>query len=264
MIKKNAMKHLIFLSSLILIHFLTCSQPKIDKITWVGQNNEHLNISKKTASLQKGMKFQEFGVVKYVKNNYIILAQIDHGTAFAQMYNIVHFTKDTLILVPEGMDFFELCEANEQNQYIFVNSLLTYKFVSLYYETPINNHYGVLKRVAIYIDSARNSKITLTDESIKKTITFKSSIDKKDYERLIKILSSCDISNYPEVNTVIDDKNCRRQIFEIRCNAQIKTFKGCNGAFIIPSGYADLSGFLAEFVSLKANIDIKSERKKGK
>jgi hypothetical protein len=230
----------------------------------VGENNEYLNISKKKALLQKGVEYEEFYVFKYLKNNSISLMQIHPGTAHAQLYNIVRFTKDTLILSPEGADFFKLCEPNEQNQYIFVNSLLTYKFVSLYYETPINNHYGVLKRVSLYIDSARNSKITLKDEDLNKTKTYKSSIDKRDYEQLIKILSSCDISNYIDEKNVIDDKNCRRQVFEIRYNDQIRTFKGCDENFLIPSKYADLSGFLAEFVSLKANIDIRSERRKDK
>jgi hypothetical protein len=72
------MKRLLFLSSLIFIPFFACSQPKIDKITWVGKNNEYLNISKKKASLQKESDFQKFDVVKYVKNSYIVPLRKPH------------------------------------------------------------------------------------------------------------------------------------------------------------------------------------------
>lgn len=128
------MKYLFFLNSLIFIHFLSYSQPKIDKITWIGENNEYLNISKKKTSLQKGMEYQEFKVAKFDKNNFIILSKTDDGKKIEQKYNIVHFTKDTLILVPKGEDIFKLAEINEENQYIFFNSMLTYKFEEFYAE----------------------------------------------------------------------------------------------------------------------------------
>jgi len=154
------MKHFLFFS-LILFHFITCSQPNnISKITWVGENKEYLNISKNKFLWQKTSQFfsdslqqqynitvshsQQFCIVKYVKNSHIILSRIFekyNSIKVEQKYNIVRFTKDTLILSPEGGDIFTISEPNEQNQYVFVNSMLTYKFEKLYYETSLKKRF---------------------------------------------------------------------------------------------------------------------------
>jgi len=258
------MKSPLILFSLILFHFFLYSQPKINKITWVGINNEYLNFFKNSATLQKGNVFQEFDVIKYVKNNYILLSKLSFGVEIKKKYNIVSLTKDTLILAPDGDDIFSLSEPNKLNHYVFVNSILNYKFVSLYSEEPIDNNVGVLKSASIRIDSARNTKITLKDESTNRIITFKSPIDKKDYERLLRILSSHDISSYQSDNSIIIDKNCRLRVLEIKFNNQIKIFKGCDDAFLVPKGYAELSDFLAEIIALKTDTNIKSYHKKVK
>jgi len=94
-------------------------------------------------------------------------------------------------------------------------TLLTYKFVSLYYETPINNHEGEKISVRLYIDSTKNSKIILKDEISNKTKTYKSTIDKKDYERLIRILSSRDIRDYPDENDMTNASKCTKKLIII-------------------------------------------------
>jgi len=94
------MKHLLFLFYLILFHFFAHSQ---SKITWVGQNKEYLNISKKTATLQKGREYTEFNMVKYVKNKYFILSKDTPWNSYKTKFNIVSITQDTLILAPERL-----------------------------------------------------------------------------------------------------------------------------------------------------------------
>jgi len=258
------MKRHIFFFAFIFLPTIIFSQPNITKITWVGTNNEYMNFTKKSASLQKGNEFQKLTVVKYVKNNYILLSRLSFGVEMQEKYNIVSFTKDTLILAPDGYDILSLSEPNKLNQYVFANSMLIYKFERLYYETPINNHEGEKISVGLYIDSAKNSKIVLKDGISNKTKTYKSTIDKKDYERLIRILSSCNISYYKDVDNTIDIKNCRRRVLEIKFNNQIKTFKGCDDTLQIPACYSELNALLIEYIALKASIDIKSERKKVK
>jgi len=250
-----------FLSSGITIsHSLSSNyKPVSDKNTWIGQNNEYLIISKKKASLQKGIEYQQFDISKHLKNRYIILCKNENNIKREHKFNIVCHAKDTLILSPEGNDIFELCEANKQNQYVFANSLLTYKFERLYYETTI--YYLDFKlKITLVIDSAKNSKITLKDESKSKTSVIKSTISKNNYERLLSILSSYDLSNYANK---IDNNKCRNQILEIRYNGQNKTFEGCND-ISLPTQYSKLPHFLTEYIAQKASIDMQSERRKNK
>ncbi|MCL2434750.1 MAG: hypothetical protein FWD09_01265 [Lentimicrobiaceae bacterium] len=245
------MNRILLLSSLILFPFLTYSQPKINKITWVGENKEHLNISKKTASLQKGMEFQEFKVIKYVKNNYIILSETQYGVEFKQKYNIVRFTNDTLILAPEKTDYFKLSEANEQHQYVFTNSMLTYKFVSIYYETSFYNFDNPKDRLRfiLYIDSAKNSRVVIQDQSFNEGAMYTAPPSKVEYEHLIKILSSCDLSNCPEEDMEVD-KESPYQILEISYNDQVKNIRGLPSA----SFAEELGYFVREYIELRANI----------
>jgi hypothetical protein len=248
------MKPFLLLFFLPLIHLLSYSQPKIDKITWVGENREHLNISKKMATLQKGANFQQFDVVKYVKNNYFILSQV-HGTEFKQKYNIVRFTKDTLILASDKTDIFELGKPNEQNQYVFVNSMLNYKFVKLHFEVTSNLR-NEPRKYTIDIDSAKKAiiKEDIYHNEIK---IYKTSVSKKDYERLIKILSHCDIDYYPDENIKIGYENYI-QILEIQYNEQKKIFKDCT-----PRGYSSkLEGYLWEYIALRTGIETMRVRPK--
>jgi PKD repeat protein len=246
------MKPFLLFTSLILFHFFAFSQ--INKNTWVGQNNEYLNISKKTATLQKGISFIEFDVVKYVKNNYIILSKTKDSIDYKVKYYIVRLAKDTLILYSEGDDFFELSEPNKQNQYVFVNSMLTYKFVSFYFETSSYNFDNPKEDRYIYIlfiDSARNSRVVIKNESFNEGTMYRAPISEIEYERLVKILSSCDLSSFPEADTVIDKKS-PYQILEISYNDQVKNIGGT-----LPDAFADeLIYFMCEYIESRANIDV--------
>ena len=252
--KKNSMKHILFLNYFILFYFLVYTQPKINTITWVGENKEYLNISKKTATLQKGRDLMQLEVAKYVKNKYIILSKTEHTIAFKSQYNIVRITPDTLILHPEGNDFFELGEPNKQNHYVFVNSMRNYKFVKLHYE--ILSHWNNEIKFFLDIDSAKKSKVTVRDEYFNETKIYKSPVSKKDYERLIRILSSFDIDSSPDEKIWIDNQH-RNSILEIQYNDQKKIFKGG-----IPIGYSKLADFMWEYISLRAGIDVMRMRQK--
>jgi len=225
------------------------------KITWVGENNEHLNISKKIVSLQKGMNFQQFKVVKYAKNNHIILSQTQHGAKFKQKYNIVRATKDTLILAPEGEDIFVLGGMNEQNQYVFVNSMLTYNFVELYYEALFHHNNFINPKaslkVTLYIDSAKRSQVVVQNEISNETNTYMTPPSKVEYKRLMQILSSCDISCIQNEDRMIDEK-ASYSVLKIRYNDQIKTF---NGFTHFPPNFADeLADFICDYIESRANI----------
>ncbi|MCL2435393.1 MAG: BatD family protein [Lentimicrobiaceae bacterium] len=237
---------------------LSNSQSKIDACTWVGQNKEYLNISKKIATLQKGRQYSEFDMVKYVKNKYFILSQTNHGVEFKTKYNIVSITQDTLILAPEGRDFFDLGEANKQNQYVFVNSMLIYKFVKLHFETSLSNEDAEKSRVTLDIDSAKRSKVTVKDMYSNETKVYRSPVTKKDYERLMKILSSYDLSSFPDENIMFDSIKCHYSILEIHFNDQKKLFKGC---FAVPKNYLKLGDFMWEYVMLRTGLDIIRVRK---
>jgi hypothetical protein len=239
------MKRLLLLTSLILFHFLASAQPNIHKTTWVGENREHLNISKKTACLQKGRNFIQFDVVKYVKGKYIIFSNTVNGLELKTKYNIAHINQDTLILMPEGNDFFELTEPDQQNRYVFVNSLRTYKFVKLHFE--ISSNFENTRRYYFDIDSAKRLKVTKKDEYFNETKIYRSPVTKKDYERLLKILSRCDIDYYPDEN-VWDDKG-RNSILEIWYNDKRKIFKGG-----IPAFYSKLGDFMWEYMMLRTNF----------
>jgi hypothetical protein len=248
------MKSFLLLSFFTLFSFFTYSQPNIHKTTWVGQNNEHLNISKKTASLQKDTLFYKFEIAKYVKNKYIVLSNDEVHSQ--QKYNIVRFTKDTLILTPEELDIFNLSEPNEQNQYIFVNSLLTYKFVSLYYETSFYNFDKPKEdrlKFILYIDSAKNSRVVIQNESFNEGTMYTAPPSKIEYECLVKILSSCDLSSFPEGDTVVD-KESPYEILEISYNEQVKKIRGFA---CLPDTFADELGyFVCEYIELRANINV--------
>ena len=247
------MKHLfLLLSSFLLLHFLAYSQAQIYK-TWVGENNEYLNIFKRAAGLQKGIEYQEFGVFKY-KNRYFIFVTRDSAHMYGQKYNIVRLTQDTLILSPEGEDILNLAKPNSQNQYIFVNNRLNYKFVCLHYERPADFYDEEKVNFTLDIDSAKRSKVTVTDLFSNKTKVYRAPVTKRDYRRLINILSSYDLSCYPDENITMDSIKCSNpnSCLEIRFNDQKKIFKGC---ILLPGYYLKLGDFMLEYISLRSGID---------
>jgi len=249
------MKPFLLLSSLIFFHFFACSQPKISKITWIGENNQFLNLSKKKPTLQQGVSYKQFERVKYSKGD-IILSGMYNSIKIEQKYKVVSFTQDTLILMPKGKDVFTLCETNEQNQYVFVNSMLTYKFASLYYETSFNNFdnsKGDKLKFILYIDSAKNSRVVIQNESFNETTIYTAPPSKVEYEQLIKILSSCDLSSFSEEDVAID-KESPYEILEIGYNDQVKKI---NGFTCLPVSFADELGyFVCEYIELRANINV--------
>jgi len=224
------------------------------KITWVGQNNEYLNISGKRASLQKGMNFQEFKVVKYVKKKYVILSQIRNSTELKQQYNIVRFTKDTLVLSPEGSDAFALSERNEQNRYVFVSSLLNFQFVELYFEVSFYNYNNPKRRLQfiVYIDSAKRSRVVYKEESFNETTMYTAPVSCVEYEGLIKILSGCDMNCVSSEDTAID-RRFPYQILEIKYNNQDKTVREFKR---LPVNCADkLKEFIEDYIESRVNIN---------
>ena len=88
------------------------------------------------------------------------------------------------------------------------------------------------------------------------TKTYRSPVSKKDYERLIKILSHCDIDFYPNENIKINNKG-RNPILEIWYNDQKKIFNGC-----FPIGYLKLEDFIWEYMSLIEGFDVIRVRRK--
>jgi hypothetical protein len=189
-----------------------------------------------------------------VKNSYIILSNQHITGYFEQKYNIVRFTQDTLILAPVGKDIFKLSQPDEENQYVFVNSMLTYKFVKLHFETMSNyskfDGESVDDAKIIYtldIDSAKNSKVTAKDKYSSEPQIRRSPASKKDYERLMKILSSYDLDSFPDENVRTNDN--RNPILEIWYNDQKKIFKGC-----IPIGYSKLEDFMWEYIALRTSF----------
>jgi len=241
------------LGLLVIIPFLTYSQSK-DKITWVGQNNEFLSITKRKAYLQKRDAQREMDVVQYVKNKYFIFSQKRHGEEFQQKYNIVHFTKDTLILVPEGDDILVLAEPNEKNQYLFVNGRMpTYNFVELYYEISFNNFNNPKEKLKfiLYIDSAKNSRVVIQNISYPETTMYTAPPSKVEYNWLLYFLSRCDLRGIPN-EARITDKEFPYEYLEIHYNDQVKTFRGVSR---LPFHFADqLADFISEYIESRANI----------
>jgi len=248
------MKPFLLLFALIIFHFFACSQPKISKITWVGENNQYLNLTKKKPTLQQGSNYKQFERTKYAKD-YIILSEVYHSKKIEQKYKVVHFTQDTLILAPKGEDVFALSEANEQNQYVFVNSMLSYKFVSIYYETSFYNFDNPKDKLKfiLCIDSAKNSRVLVQNESFSEGTMYTAPPSKVEYERLIKILSSYDFSHFPEEENIEIDKESPYQILEISYNDQMKNISG----FSLPANFAnELGYFMCEYIELRANINV--------
>jgi len=247
------MKNLFFLSYFLLLHFVLFSQSKIDKTIWVGEHNQYLNLSKKKPSLQQGVNYKLFDAAKYVKGD-IILSRKQGSMKLEQKYRVLYVTQDTLILAPKGEDLFVLGETNEQNQYVFVNSVLNYKFESLYYETSFHNFDNPKEdrlKFILYIDSEKKSRVVIQNESFNEGAIYTAPPSKVEYESLIKILSSCDLSIFSEEDIEID-KESPYEILEIRYNDQVKNIRGYR---YLPVAFAGkLGSFVCEYIELRANI----------
>lgn len=249
------MKQSFFFFSLVFFHSFIFSQ-KITSITWVGTSNEYLKISKFAVSFNNGNERQRFSVVQYAENNYIILSKTgfvnnqNEKKQEEQKYNIIRFTKDTLILAPQGNDILNLCKTNEQNQYIFVNSKQfppqPIQFTSLYFETKPDLLYV---KIAMFIDSTKHSRILIHDSFNAKETEIKSVVATKDYNRLISILARYDISRFPEDYFYdVDDIQCRNSFFEIKYNGQVKRCRGCT---LFPFNYSKLETFIRDHIGIR-------------
>jgi hypothetical protein len=228
---------------------LSYSQSKITDITWVGKNKEYLQISKQSAELRKGEHYQKFKINKYVKESHIILSCQHISGYLEQKYNIISFTENTLILEPEGKDVFRLCQPDENNRYVFDNSLNRFTFEKMLFETTLGFYY----KISIYIDSKKNSRVEIQDDYANETAIVRSPISKTDYNKLIAILAARDIGSFPNEYFWTDDENdikCCNSSFEIWYNGSIKKCKGCTH---VPFDYDRLKFFLWDYFVLKAS-----------
>jgi phage anti-repressor protein len=221
----------------------------------VGEHNQYLNLSKKKSSLQQGVNYKQFDVAKYVKDD-LILSKKYGSMKLEQKYRVVHLTEDTLILVPKGEDLFSLATLNSQNQYVFVNSMLNYKFVEFYFETSFHNFDNPKEdryKYIVYIDSAKNSRVVFQNESFNEGSMYTAPPSKVEYESLIKVLSSCDLSGFSEEDVEIN-KESPYGILEIRYNDYAKKIRGW---YSLPAHFAEnLEYFVCEYIELRANINM--------
>ena len=256
------MKQFFLISLILFFHFfIYAQQPKITDIVWKGTNNEYLQILKKEAGLNKGQHFQEFAVIKYVKNSYIVLASPHISGLYWQQYDIVRFTKDTLILAPVGRDVFKLSQPNEDNQYVFVNSLNGFTFTKLHFTTSlVAPELDLNLSITLTIDSTKKSFVKLHDDYMNETNVVTTSMGKHEYKTLITILAGLDISNLPKnlpdsyLNSlpkyfIYAQLECCNSFFEVRYNDQVETYKGCTS---IPFYHPALAPFLINYIAKKS------------
>jgi len=172
-----------------------------------------------------------------------------------QKYKVVHVTQDTLILAPKGEDVFSLAKLTSQNQYVFINSMLNYTFVEFYFETSCYNFDNPKEdryKYIVYIDSAKNSRVVIQNESFNEGTMYTAPPSKVEYESLIKVLSSCDLSGFPEADTVIN-KESPYGILEVRYNDCAKKIRDWR---CLPAHFTEnLEYFVCEYIELRANIN---------
>jgi hypothetical protein len=140
---------------------------------------------------------------------------------------------------------------------------------------------GINLSISLEIDSARKSRVKLHDGYMNETNVVTTSISKKDYQRLIQILSAFDFSNLPEefifkkqevtetektlwrgpwgIVLHIEEgrPECSNSIFEIQYNDQIKKCKSCAA---VPFYYPALEDFLWDYIALKSGQSGKMPR----
>jgi len=242
-----------FFLFLFLFPAIVLAQPKITDIIWIGKNKEYLQILKKEAGLRKGEHIQEFKVVQYVKNSYIIFGD-QHITGYIeQRYDIVRLTQDTLILAPAGKDVFRLCQPDENNQYVFVNTLSNgFSFTKLHFETSLSvRPHGLDLQITLDIDSTRKSRLKIHDDYMNETNIVTTPMDRFEYKRFIQILAACDLNNLLEETSYLlsEGMECCNSVFEIQYNGQVKRCKGCTS---FPFYYPALEDFLLSYMTSKS------------
>jgi len=266
------MKH-IFLF-LFMFPIIIFGQKNLPDNPWVGVNKEYLQIGKKSATFTKGYHFQDFAVKQYLKKGYIVFIAPHISGVYWQYYNVIFFSQDTLILEPVGKDVFRLSKLNEQNQYVFTNSLNGFTFEKLHFTTTIIDiSLGVNISISLDIDSSRNSRLKIHDDYMNETNVVTTSMSRIEYNRFIQILSAFNLSNLSEdfENTVQDISKfearplriskdvvfygnqgraeCSNSVFEIKYNDQIVKCKGCS---LVPFYYPALKDFLLTYISSKS------------
>ena len=94
--------------------------PKLKKITWVGENNEYFKISKRTASFEDNKVRLRFDVILFEKNFFTLVKTEYYASdgkvkkrQIEQKYEIVYFSKDTLIISPIGTDSLQIGQLND-------------------------------------------------------------------------------------------------------------------------------------------------------
>jgi len=265
------MKHL--LPFLFLFPALVFAQPKISDIMWKGPNNECIQFFKKDALYLKGHHTQWFKVVKHVKNSYFILSSEHIDGIVEQQYDIVRFTPDTLILAPVGRDIFRLSKPNDNNQYVFVNSLQGFSFKKLHFSTSvIAPSLDLNLQITLTLDSLGNSRIKLHDDYMNQTNVVTFPMTKAEYKQLILLLSAVDLDNLVDkssgipqgvtsfeavylrsvprvlINANSGNTECSNSHFEIHYNNQIKISKGCA---IVPFYLPVLENFIWDYITNK-------------
>jgi len=266
------MKHIYLF--LFIFPIIVFGQKTLPDNPWVGVNKEYLQIEKKSATLTKGFHFQEFAVRQYLKDGYIVFTAPHISGIYWQRYKVILFSKDTLILEPEGSDVFRLSQRNENNQYVFTNSLNGFTFEKLHFTTTIiDESLGVNISILLDIDSSRNSRVKLHDDYMNETNIVTTQMTKIEYKQLLQILSAFDLSMLSEdfANKGKDitkyeakqlriskdvvlygergTKECSNSFFEIRYNDQVTKCKGCP---FVPFYYPALKDFLLRYISTKS------------
>jgi len=265
------MKH--FLLLLFLFPALVFAQPKITDIMWKGPNNECIQFFKKDALYIKGAHYQWFGALIHKKNSYILLSSQHIKGIFVQRYDIVRLTPDILILQPDGRDVFRLSKPNEENQYVFVNSLHGFSFKKLHFSTSIiAPSLDLNLHITLTLDSLGSSRIKLHDDYMNQTNVVTFPMTKAEYKQLILLLSAVDLDNLIDkssgipqgvtsfeavhlrsvprvlINANSGNTECSNSHFEIHYNNQIKISKGCA---IVPFYLPVLENFIWDYITNK-------------
>ena len=164
------------------------------------------------------------------------------------------------------------CGSQEENQYVFVNSLNGFTLVKLHFTTTLILPESYLNlSITLTIDSAKKSFVKLHDDYMNETNVVTTSISKQEYETLISLLAGLDISSFPEnfvpadpsilissniirlndylVSTDHAAVECCNSLLEIRYNDQIKTCKGCS---FVPFHHPVLERFLVDYIAGKS------------
>jgi len=247
-----------FFLFLLMFPAIILAQPKINKITWIGESNEYLKISKRKASFENGKVRKQFKVTLFEKD-FFILSSTYYSVnerkwkQVEQKYKFVYFSEDTLIISPVGIDTFQLCQSNDKHQYLFVNyesfPPQTIDFVRLHFETSLDQ----FAKIILDIDASKRSRIQIIDDRYAERTDIISPIVSKDYERLISILENYDVSRFPKEYFVDEEKECHNSFFEIEYNNQIIRCRGCT---YFPFRYSKLEIYITDHIAMRVGLSI--------